>query len=57
MDAVTEVQDKPLAVKSNNHQVSCDYVVIATHVPLMGKSGIVGAALFQSKLRPTRATL
>ena len=49
---VSEVLDKPLAVKANGHTVACDYVVIATHVPLMGKSGLVGAVLFQAKLAP-----
>jgi glycine/D-amino acid oxidase-like deaminating enzyme/nitrite reductase/ring-hydroxylating ferredoxin subunit len=49
---VSEVQDKPLAVKSSGHTVTCDFLVIATHVPLMGKSGLVSAALFQSKLAP-----
>ena len=49
---MTEVQEKPLAVTANGHTVTCDYLVIATHVPLMGKSGLLGAALFQSKLAP-----
>ena len=47
---VTEVEDDPLVVKANGHSVSCNYLVIATHVPLMGKAGTVSAALFQSKL-------
>jgi glycine/D-amino acid oxidase-like deaminating enzyme/nitrite reductase/ring-hydroxylating ferredoxin subunit len=47
---VTHVEDDPLIVKANGHSVSCDYLVIATHVPLMGKAGTVSAALFQSKL-------
>jgi glycine/D-amino acid oxidase-like deaminating enzyme/nitrite reductase/ring-hydroxylating ferredoxin subunit len=49
---VSEVQDKPLAVKVNGHTVSANYLVIATHVPLMGKAGLVGAVLFQAKLAP-----
>jgi glycine/D-amino acid oxidase-like deaminating enzyme/nitrite reductase/ring-hydroxylating ferredoxin subunit len=49
---VTQVRDDPLAVEANGHTVGCDYLVIATHVPLMGKAGLVGAALFQSKLAP-----
>ena len=40
---MSEVPDKPLAVKVNDHTVTCDYLVIATHVPLMGKAGLVGA--------------
>ena len=47
---VSEVQDKPLCVKANGHEIACDYVVIATHVPLMGKAGFVSAGLFQTKL-------
>ncbi len=49
---VSEVQDEPLTVKANGHSVACDYLVIATHVPLQGKAGLLSAALFQSKLAP-----
>ncbi len=45
-----EVQDNPLAVKSGGHTITCDYVVIATHTPLMGKTNVVSATLLQSKL-------
>lgn len=44
------VSDDPLAVTAGRHTIRCDYVVIATHTPLMGKTGIVSATLFQSKL-------
>jgi glycine/D-amino acid oxidase-like deaminating enzyme/nitrite reductase/ring-hydroxylating ferredoxin subunit len=47
---VSEVEAKPLAVKVGKLRVDCDYLVIATHVPLMGIAGLVDAALFQSKL-------
>jgi glycine/D-amino acid oxidase-like deaminating enzyme/nitrite reductase/ring-hydroxylating ferredoxin subunit len=47
---VSEVEDDPLVVKANAHSVACDYLIIATHVPLMGKAGVVSAGLFQSKL-------
>jgi len=47
---VGEVEDDPLVVKANGRSVACDYLIIATHVPLMGKAGTVSAALFQSKL-------
>lgn len=47
---VEDVEDDPLAVKANGRTVSCGYLVIATHVPLAGKAGMIGAALFQSKL-------
>lgn len=44
------VVDDPLSVHVGKHRIACDYVVIATHTPLMGKTGVVSAALFQSKL-------
>ena len=37
---------------ANHHQLEVDYVVIATHVPLMGKSGMLGATLLQTKIHP-----
>jgi glycine/D-amino acid oxidase-like deaminating enzyme/nitrite reductase/ring-hydroxylating ferredoxin subunit len=49
---VSEVEEKPLAVKVGNKRIECDYLVIATHVPLMGIAGMVCAALFQTKLFP-----
>src|SRR5687768_1367307 len=45
-----EVQEKPLAVKAAGFEIQCDYVVMATHNPLMGTAGVLGATLFQSKL-------
>lgn len=45
-----EVTDDPLAVKAGDHTVRCDYVILATHNPLMGKSGLVNATLLQTKL-------
>lgn len=47
-----EVQPDPLAVKANGHTIRCTHLFIATHVPLQGIAGTVGAALFQSKLSP-----
>ena len=49
---VSEVHERPLAVKANDQKVGCEYLVIATHVPLAGNAGMIGAALFQSKLAP-----
>jgi Rieske Fe-S protein len=43
-------QDQALTVQTERGSVNCGYLVIATHVPLQGKSGVLGAALFQSKL-------
>jgi glycine/D-amino acid oxidase-like deaminating enzyme/nitrite reductase/ring-hydroxylating ferredoxin subunit len=45
-----EVQKEPLSVKAGDHVIQCGYVVLATHNPLMGTAGLVGATLFQSKL-------
>jgi len=45
-----EVVDTPLSVKANGHTISCDYVVVATHTPLMGKTNIASATLLQTKL-------
>src|SRR5438105_555721 len=47
---VEEVQKKSLATKAGHCKVRCRYVVLATHTPLMGKTNIVSATLFQSKL-------
>jgi glycine/D-amino acid oxidase-like deaminating enzyme/nitrite reductase/ring-hydroxylating ferredoxin subunit len=49
---VSEIRDKPLRVVANDFQIKTKYVVIATHVPLMGKTGLVSATLFQTKLYP-----
>jgi glycine/D-amino acid oxidase-like deaminating enzyme/nitrite reductase/ring-hydroxylating ferredoxin subunit len=49
---VTGVQDDPLAVEANGVTVRCQHVVIATHVPLMGKAGLLKATLLQTKLAP-----
>ncbi len=37
-------------VKAGSHAVTCGYVIIATHVPLMGKTGLLSATVLQSKL-------
>jgi glycine/D-amino acid oxidase-like deaminating enzyme/nitrite reductase/ring-hydroxylating ferredoxin subunit len=47
-----EFLEKPHGVKVNGKRVKCGYIVIATHVPLMGKTGLVNATLFQTKLAP-----
>ncbi|QYM78596.1 FAD-dependent oxidoreductase [Horticoccus luteus] len=48
--AVTEVQAEPLTVKADKFAVRCRYVVLATHTPLMGITGLTDALLFQTKL-------
>ena len=47
---VDEFTEKPLGVKSNGHSVHAGDIVIATHNPLVGVSGLVSATLFQTKL-------
>lgn len=49
---VSEFQDNPRGVVANGHAIQADYVVIATHVPLMGVTGLVNATLFQTKIFP-----
>lgn len=45
-----EITAKPLAVKVGKEKIRCSYLVLATHNPLMGNTGTVAAALFQTKL-------
>lgn len=45
-----QVENKPLTVHANGHRLRCDYLVIATHNPLMGLQGALQATLFQTKL-------
>lgn len=47
---VEEVLARPLAVKTGGHRIRGGYLVLATHTPLMGNTGTVAAALFQTKL-------
>jgi glycine/D-amino acid oxidase-like deaminating enzyme/nitrite reductase/ring-hydroxylating ferredoxin subunit len=49
---VEEVQDDPQRVMVGGHEIRAEYVIIATHVPLQGKTGFVNAALFQTKIYP-----
>jgi glycine/D-amino acid oxidase-like deaminating enzyme/nitrite reductase/ring-hydroxylating ferredoxin subunit len=41
---------EPLTVRSGRARVRCDFVVIATHTPLRGHSGMMAAILLQTKL-------
>lgn len=45
-----DIEDEPLAVRSGKSKVRCQYLIIATHTPLLGKTGLVKGTLFQSKL-------
>ena len=42
--------DAPLSVTAGGHTISCGYVVIATHTPLMGKTDLPSAIGLQTKL-------
>jgi glycine/D-amino acid oxidase-like deaminating enzyme/nitrite reductase/ring-hydroxylating ferredoxin subunit len=46
----TEVEDEPLVVKCGKARIECDYLVIATHVPLIGKARLIDASMLQMKL-------
>jgi glycine/D-amino acid oxidase-like deaminating enzyme/nitrite reductase/ring-hydroxylating ferredoxin subunit len=45
-----EVQRDPLTVTARGHRISCGYLVVATHNPIVGTSGLLPATLFQTKL-------
>jgi glycine/D-amino acid oxidase-like deaminating enzyme/nitrite reductase/ring-hydroxylating ferredoxin subunit len=45
-----EFSDEPFHVKANGHAVRCRDIVLATHTPLVGVKGMLGATLFQTKL-------
>jgi glycine/D-amino acid oxidase-like deaminating enzyme/nitrite reductase/ring-hydroxylating ferredoxin subunit len=47
---VEEFGEEPRRVGAGGHHITFDYVVIATHTPLQGNKGTLGAALFQTKL-------
>lgn len=46
----SEIQAEPLQVNTGTHRIRCSYVVIATHNPLVGKTNLASATLFQTKL-------
>ena len=48
--ACDEVVDEPLGVKARGRTVTCKYIVLATHTPLMGKTNIASATLLQTKI-------
>jgi glycine/D-amino acid oxidase-like deaminating enzyme/nitrite reductase/ring-hydroxylating ferredoxin subunit len=43
-------KENPLAVISNGHTLTCGSIVLATHNPLVGITGMLDATLFQTKL-------
>jgi glycine/D-amino acid oxidase-like deaminating enzyme/nitrite reductase/ring-hydroxylating ferredoxin subunit len=44
------VEDDPLCVRANGHRIRCDYVVLATHNPLVGRNSKLSSTLLQTKL-------
>lgn len=49
---VREFSENPRVVTTEGGSVECEDLVIATHVPLVGESGLIGAAALQTKLAP-----
>lgn len=47
---VTEFTADPLRVTAGAYRIAADFLVIATHSPLIGNSSAIGATLFQTKL-------
>lgn len=47
---VDEVTGDPLGVLANGARVECDYVVVATHNPIVGRASVARATLLQTKL-------
>jgi glycine/D-amino acid oxidase-like deaminating enzyme len=45
-----EVTEQPLTVVAGDHRVECDYVVVATHNPILGKASLLAATVLQTKL-------
>lgn len=45
-----EITDEPLTVRSGQHRIRGGYLILATHTPLQGVTGTLGALLFQTKL-------
>src|SRR5206468_505159 len=45
-----EVKDSPLSVTANGHTIAASYIVVATHNPIVGKTGLIRATTFQTKL-------
>jgi glycine/D-amino acid oxidase-like deaminating enzyme/nitrite reductase/ring-hydroxylating ferredoxin subunit len=50
---IETIEGTPItATTVDGHRIHCGHVLIATHVPLQGKSGLVAATVLQSKLAP-----
>ncbi len=46
----SEVESDPMIVHAGRYKIRCEYLIIATHAPLLGKAGLLKGTLFQSKL-------
>lgn len=50
---IEEIEGTPItATTREGYRIHCEHVLIATHVPLQGKAGLVSATVLQSKLVP-----
>jgi glycine/D-amino acid oxidase-like deaminating enzyme/nitrite reductase/ring-hydroxylating ferredoxin subunit len=49
-DNADDADDAPLSVIAGFHRITCDYVIVATHNPIVGRAGAVSASLLQTKL-------
>jgi Rieske Fe-S protein len=45
-----EFSDAPRFVKANHCKISCEYIVLATHTPLLGNASVAAATSLQTKL-------
>lgn len=46
----TDFSENPRTVVSNGHVIECDYLILATHVPLLGETSLMQGTLFQTRL-------
>lgn len=50
---IEDIEGTPItATTKDGHRIHCEHVLIATHVPLQGKSGLLPATVLQSKIMP-----
>jgi len=50
---IEEIEGTPItATTKEGHRIHCERLLIATHVPLQGKTALLPATFFQSKLAP-----
>jgi glycine/D-amino acid oxidase-like deaminating enzyme/nitrite reductase/ring-hydroxylating ferredoxin subunit len=50
---IEEIEGTPItATTTDGHRIHCRHVLVATHVPLQGKSSLLPATILQSKIMP-----